>query len=262
MRLPTDIQAGEIKIQTYREFSADLSELTNLNLIQLKPLRGAALFVFAPSMVFTAVDKLFGGDGRFLTQIDGREFSNTEQRVINRMLKIALEAYSEAWSAVRKLDVRYLRSEMRAKFTNITSSPQDLVITTPFRIEIGTMVGECSICLPFTMVEPLRELLSNPQLVDTGEENKNWRRVLTREVQHSQLELTAHFVDIPLRLSQILKLQPGDVLPIDIPEHLVGHVNGVPVLTAQYGTLNGQYALRIERLINPILNDFNEEQPE
>jgi len=83
-------------------------------------------------------------------------------------------------------------------------------------------------------------------------------------VQHDRaaaLELIANFADISLRLSQILKLKPGDVLPIEKPDRIIAHVDGVPVLTSQYGTLNGQYALRVEHLINPILNSLNEEQP-
>ncbi|RCW01318.1 hypothetical protein A0U98_13175, partial [Shigella boydii] len=116
-------------------------------------------------------------------------------------------------------------------------------------------------CLPFSMIEPLRELLVNPPLENSRNEDQNWRDNLVRQVQHSQLELVTNFADISLRLSQILKLKPGDVLPIEKPDRIIAHVDGVPVLTSQYGTLNGQYALRIEHLINPILNSLNEEQP-
>ena len=73
--------------------------------------------------------------------------------------------------------------------------------------------------------------------------------------------LIAHFAETSMRLSRILQLKPGDVLPIDKPDRIIAHVDGVPVLTSQYGTVNGQYALRVEHLINPILNSLNEEQP-
>lgn len=185
--------------------------------------------MFSPSLVFIAVDNLFGGDGRFPTKVEGREFTHTEQRVINRMLKLALEGYSDAWKAINPLEVEYVRSEMQVKFTNITTSPNDIVVNTP--------------------------------LENSRNEDQNWRDNLVRQVQHSQLELVANFADISLRLSQILKLKPGDVLPIEKPDRIIAHVDGVPVLTSQYGTLNGQYALRIEHLINPILNSLNEEQP-
>ncbi|HAH2324778.1 TPA: flagellar motor switch protein FliM [Escherichia coli] len=229
LRRSPDITVGAIRIQPYHEFARNLPVPTNLNLIHLKPLRGTGLVVFSPSLVFIAVDNLFGGDGRFPTKVEGREFTHTEQRVINRMLKLALEGYSDAWKAINPLEVEYVRSEMQVKFTNITTSPNDIVVNTP--------------------------------LENSRNEDQNWRDNLVRQVQHSQLELVANFADISLRLSQILKLKPGDVLPIEKPDRIIAHVDGVPVLTSQYGTLNGQYALRIEHLINPILNSLNEEQP-
>ncbi len=252
LRRSPDITVGAIRIQPYHEFARNLPVPTNLNLIHLKPLRGTGLVVFSPSLVFIAVDNLFGGDGRFPTKVEGREFTHTEQRVINRMLKLALEGYSDAWKAINPLEVEYVRSEMQVKFTNITTSPNDIVVNTPFHVEIGNLTGEFNICLPFSMIEPLRELLVNPPLENSRNEDQNWRDNLVRQVQHSQLELVANFADISLRLSQILKLKPGDVLPIEKPDRIIAHVDGVPVLTSQYGTLNGQYALRIEHLINPI----------
>ncbi|ERT12875.1 MULTISPECIES: flagellar motor switch protein FliM [Photorhabdus] len=261
LRRSPDITVGAIKIQPYHEFARNLAVPTNLNLVHLKPLRGTALFAFAPSLVYIAVDNLFGGDGRFPTKVEGREFTNTEQRVINRMLRMALDSYRDAWDSIFKIEVEYIRSEMQVKFTNITTSPNDIVVTTPFQVEIGALSGEFNICIPFAMIEPLRERLTNPPLENVRQEDSLWRESLVKQVQHSELELVANFVDIPLRLSKILQLQPGDILPIDKPERLIVHVDGVPVLTSQYGTLNGQYALRVEHLINPVLNALDEEQP-
>lgn len=261
LRRSPDISVGAIQIQPYHEFARNLPVPTNLNLIHLKPLRGTGLFVFSPGLVFIAVDNLFGGDGRFPTKVEGREFTPTEQRVIHRMLKLALEGYSDAWKAINPLEVEYVRSEMQVKFTNITTSPNDIVVNTPFHVEIGNLSGEFNICLPFSMIEPLRELLVNPPLENSRREDQHWRENLVRQVQHSELELVANFTDISLRLSQILTLKPGDVLPIDKPDRIIAHVDGVPVLTSQYGTVGGQYALRVEHLINPILNSLNEDPP-
>lgn len=122
------------------------------------------------------------------------------------------------------------------------------------------MVGEFSICIPFAMIEPLRERLINPPIENLRQEDSVWLDSLVNQVKHSELELVANFTDIPLRLSKVLTLKKGDVLPIDKPERLIAHVDGVPVLTSQYGTVHGQYALRVEHLINPVLNALDEEQ--
>ncbi|OON35571.1 flagellar motor switch protein FliM [Izhakiella australiensis] len=261
LRRSPDITVGAIKIQPYHEFARNLPVPTNLNLIHLKPLRGTALIVFSPSLVFVAVDNLFGGDGRFPTKVEGREFTHTEQRVIRRMLKLALEGYSDAWKPIYPLDIEYVRSEMQVKFTNITTSPNDIVVNTTFQVEIGNLMGEFTICIPFSMIEPLRETLVNPPLANSRQEDESWRSTLVKQVQHSELELIANFAEVSMRLSRILELKPGDILPIEKPDRIIAHVDGVPVMTSQYGTLNGQYALRVEHLINPILHSLNEEQP-
>ncbi|WFQ81061.1 flagellar motor switch protein FliM [Xenorhabdus sp. SF857] len=261
LRRSPDITVGAIKVQPYLEFARNLAVPTNLNLVHLKPLRGTALFAFEPSLVYIAVDNLFGGDGRFPTKVEGREFTHTEQRIINWMLKLALDAYRDAWDSIFKLEVEYVRSETQVKFTNITTSPNDIVVTTPFQVEIGALTGEFNICIPFAMIEPLRERLTNPPVENVRQEESQWRESLVKQVQHSELELVANFVDIPLRLSKILQLKRGDILPIEKPERLIVHVDGVPVLTSQYGTLNGQYALRVEHLINPVLTALDEEKP-
>lgn len=262
LRRSPDISAGQINIQPYQEFARNLPVPTNLNLIHLKPLRGTALLVFSPSLVFIAVDNLFGGDGRFPTKVEGREFTYTEQRVIHRMMKLALESYREAWQAIYPLSIEFVRSEMQVKFTNITTSPNDIVVNTAFQVEIGNLVGEFSICIPFAMIEPLRELLVNPPLENSQQEDNQWRETLVKEVQLSALELTAHFADIPLTLSRILALKSGDVLTLDKPELVTVHVDNVPVFTGEHGILNDQYALRVASLINPILHSLHEEQPD
>ncbi|SFN63343.1 flagellar motor switch protein FliM [Izhakiella capsodis] len=261
LRRSPDITVGAIKIQPYHEFARNLPVPTNLNLIHLKPLRGTALMVFSPGLVFVAVDNLFGGDGRFPTKVEGREFTHTEQRVISRMLKLALEGYRDAWEPIYPLDIEYVRSEMQVKFTNITTSPNDIVVNTTFQVEIGNLMGEFNICIPFSMIEPLRETLVNPPLVNSRQEDDYWRDTLVNQVQHSELELIANFAEISMRLSRVLELKPGDIIPIDKPDRIIAHVDGVPVLTSHYGTLTGQYALRVEHLINPILHSLNEEQP-
>lgn len=215
LRRSPDISAGAIEIQPYQEFARNMPVPTNLNLIHMKPLRGTALIVFSPSLVFIVVDNLFGGDGRFPTKVEGREFTYTEQRVIRRLLALALENYQEAWQAIYPLTMEYVRSEMQVKFTNITTSPNDIVINTTFQVEIGNLVGEFTICIPFSMIEPMREMLVNPPLENSQHEDTLWRDNLVSEVKQSPLQLTARLSQLELTMAQILSLSPGDVLPID-----------------------------------------------
>ncbi|ENZ4138368.1 flagellar motor switch protein FliM [Enterobacter ludwigii] len=259
LRRSPDITAGNIKIQPYHEFARNLLVPTNLNLLHLNPLRGTSLMAFSPGLVFMAVDNLFGGDGRFPTKADGREFTPTEQRVIHRMLSMAREAYEFAWSSIYKIKTEYIRSEIQVKFTNITSSPNDVVVTTPFSVEIGSHRGEFNICIPFSTIEPLRELLSNPPMDNSRHEDTHWRGMLASQMRETELELAARFADIGTRLSNVMQMKKGDIIGLDKQELIEASVGGVPVFTARYGAVNNQYALKVEQMIQPSLLSLNKE---
>lgn len=259
LRRSSDITAGNIKIQPYHEFARNLPVPTNLNLLHLNPLRGTALMAFSSGLVFMAVDNLFGGDGRFPTKADGREFTPTEQRVIHRMLTMAREAYEFAWGSIYKIKTEYIRSEIQVKFTNITSSPNDVVVTTPFSVEIGSHRGEFNICIPFSTIEPLRELLSNPPMDNSRHEDSEWRSMLASQMRETELELVAQFADINTRLSNVMKMKKGDIIPLDKQEFIEANVGSVPVFTAKYGSVNNQYALKVDRMNQPAFKSFNKE---
>ncbi|MBT0722882.1 flagellar motor switch protein FliM [Rosenbergiella sp. S61] len=258
LRRSPDITVESIDIQPYQEFARNMPVPTNLNLLHMKPLRGTALIVFSPSLVFIVVDNLFGGDGRFPTKVEGREFTYTEQRVIRRLLSLALDNYQEAWQAIYPLTMEYVRSEMQVKFTNITTSPNDIVINTTFQVEISNLVGHFNICIPFSMIEPLRELLVNPPLENSQHEDCLWRENLVNEVQQSPVEVTARLTELSITLRQIMGLQVGDVLAIESPENIIATVDNVPVFTASHGIHHDQYALSVNQLITPLLSTLQQ----
>lgn len=248
MRRSADISVGAVQIQKYGEFIRHLPVPANINLMQMKPLRGTALFVFDPKLVFLVVDNLFGSDGRYHVRVEGRDFTQTEQRIIKRLLNLTLDSYGQAWRPVYPLDFEYVRAEMHARLANIVS-PNEVVINTTFLIEFGPIGGALNVCIPYSMIEPIRDLLSNP-LQGEVEVDKRWVKQLSKQIQSADVELRARFLSFQSTIGQLLKLQVGDVLPVEIPETIVAEVNGVPVMECGYGTSNNRYALRVQKMIN------------
>jgi flagellar motor switch protein FliM len=70
-------------------------------------------------------------------------------------------------------------------------------------------------------------------------------------VQLAEVELVAQLAQSSITVRDLLAMQVGDVLPIDIPPKIHAEVDGVSVLECQYGVVNGQYALRVDRMIAP-----------
>lgn len=248
LRRTAEVSIGPVRISKYSEFIRNLVVPTNLNLVQMKPLRGTSLMVFDPGLVFLIVDNMFGGDGRFHTRVEGRDFTLTEQRIIKRVLDIVFETYAKSWEPVYPIEFEYVRSEMNTKFANI-ATPNEVVVATTFTIEIGSASGEVHFCVPYATIEPIRDLLTSPLQGEFLGIDKRWVRLMTQQIQTAEVELVANLGTTRMSLHDVLNMKVGDVIPLAISEEVEAKVDGVPVMSCKYGVFNGQYALRVEKLL-------------
>ena len=243
-----EISVGEVKVQKYSAFLRETMVPTNFNVVSMRPLRGSALFVCDPTLIFAFIDALFGGVGKFPARIEGREFSGTEQRVIMRMVEILLREYNKAWQDIYPLELTYQRSEMQPQFVNIAAAG-DVVVSTIFTIEIGESVGSVRVCIPYANVEPIRDVLRSNNQGEAPGADKRWISLLSDQIQSAEVELVAELAKAPATVEQLLAMKVGDFIELDLGKTIKAHVDGVPVLEAGYGTSGGHYAIRIERVL-------------
>ncbi len=249
MRRSVDISVGPVKVIKYSEFVRNLVVPTNLNMVNMKPLRGTALLVFDPSLIFLIIDNLFGGDGRYHSRVEGRDFTQTEQRMIQRLLNVVFEDYERSWKSVYPITFEFLRSEMNPQFAAI-ATPNEVVVTATFNIELGNKGGTLYVCIPYSMIEPIRDLLYSALQGEHLETDKRWNKLLSQQIQGAEVELIANIGHTKVTFEQILSMQEGDVIPIEVPKMIKAHVDGVPVMECGYGTMNGRYALKVNSLIS------------
>ena len=255
MRRSPEISVGPVRVIKYSEFIRNLVVPTNINVAQLRPLRGSALFVFEPTLVFLVVDNLFGGDGRFHTRVEGRDFTPTEQRIIQRMLQVVFDDYQSAWKNVYPLTFEYVRSEMHTQFANI-ATPTEIVVATTFNIDFGAGGGAFHICIPYSALEPIRDLIYSTMQGDHTEPDRRWVRMLSKQVQVAEVELSATLLETSVTVKQLMQLKVGDVIAVDVPPTINATVDGVPIFECSYGARNGQYAIRIERPLRNSADDL------
>lgn len=254
IRRTADISVGQIRIQQYSEFIRNLPVPANFNVVQPKPLRGHALFIFDPNLIFLVVDNMFGGDGRFHTRVEGREFTQTEQRIIQKLLAAVFESYCKAWEPVYPLELEYVRSEMNSQFASVTTANEVVMVTT-FDIEFGGIGGAFHVLMPYAMIEPIRELLYSTVQGEHMASDTRWLRTLSKQIQSADIELTAILGHARITLDQVLKMRDGDTIQLDAQENIVAQVDGVPVMECKYGMSNGQYALKVEKILATRIND-------
>jgi flagellar motor switch protein FliM len=254
MHRNAEVSIGPIKVQKYGEFVRNLVVPTNLNLVQAHPLRGTGLIVFDPNLVFLVVDNMFGGDGRFHSRVEGRDFTPTEQRIIQGMLGVVFTEYTRAWEPVFKIRMEYVRSEMNSQFANI-ATPSEIVISASFSLEFGGSQAEMHICFPYSMVEPIRDLLYSTMQSDHLTQDNRWIKLLTKQLQTAEVELVCNFGTADVTLRDIVNLRAGDVIPLDVNDLLTGEVDGAPVLELTHGRRGGHYAVKVERFLATLENE-------
>jgi flagellar motor switch protein FliM len=227
---------------------------TNFNIMAIRPLRGQGLVVCEPTLVFGVIDTLYGGIGKFQTRIEGRDFSATEQRVINRLVEVIKQEYKTAWKGIYPLELEHQRSEMQPQFANV-ATPSEIVISTSFQLEIGEITGSIHFCLPYATMEPIRDVLYSSTQGDSIEVDRRWVNVLTREIQAAEVTLVAELARTDATVEQLLAMKPGDFIELHTEPRIQALVDGVPVFECQYGTHDSKYAIRIDRSLRS--NDIN-----
>ena len=244
MRRSCEVSVGGIQTMKFNEYTHTLFVPTSLNIFKMPPLRGSALFVVEPTLVFILVDNYFGGEGKFHAKIEGREFTPTEMRVIHIFMNLCFEDLIKAWQPVLPLEFEFQSREVNPQFANIVS-PSEVVIVSSIHVELDGGGGNIHITMPYALLEPIRELLDAGIQSDRSDVDERWTDALGEEVRSAEVELTATMAKTTLKLKEVLKLKDGDIIPIDLPEFSTVSSKNIPLFVSKMGVHNDQLAVKI-----------------
>jgi len=213
--------------------------------------------VLDATLVFSIVDTFFGGNGRY-AKIEGREFTLTEGRVIQMVLKQAFEDMVEAWNIIAGINIEYLSSEINPHFATIVS-PSELVVVSSFRIDLEGGGGELHVTMPYAMLEPIRDVLDSGMQSDRMDRDETWTQTLREEIEEAEVEMVPVLGHASLTVGNLVDLKPGDVIPCDFDGSVTLVAEGVPVARGNYGASRGQQAVkvtqRVTRRKSPVLSN-------
>jgi flagellar motor switch protein FliM len=260
IRKTPEVAINGIKVQKYSDFLREIVVPTNFNIVSVRPLRGSGLVVCEPTLVFGVIDALFGGSGKYPSRIEGRDFSPTEQRTIERLVQVAAAAYKTAWQSIYPIELEYQRSEMMPQFANI-ATPSEVVVVTSFTLEISGNTGSIFFCIPYSTLEPIRDVLYSTMQGDSNEPDRRWVNLLKQQIQPAQVELVAELAHAPSTVEQLLAFKPGDFIELDLKQIIQAKISGVPLFDCLYGTSNGKYSLKIDQMLTSASQGWVGEPP-
>ena len=255
LRRNAELSVSGVQMLKFAEYVHSLYVPTSVNLVRVKPLRGTALFVIDPKLVFVVVDNYFGGEGRFYNKIEGRDFTPTEQRIIQMLLEQAFVDMAKAWEPVTKLDFTYQSSEVNPHLANIVS-PSEVVVVSTFRIDLEGGGGDLHVTMPYSMIEPIRDLLDAGVQSDVTEVDDRWVGSLRNEIFEAEIEVKANLVETQMNIGDVNKLQLGDVIPFEMPEKVILESKGIPLFRGKMGLSNGKVSIKVQEVVKRESIDF------
>ncbi len=243
LRRSADVSVGGVQILKFGEYVHTLYVPTSLNLVKIRPLRGTSLFIMDAKLVFKLVDNFFGGDGRH-AKIEGREFTPTETRIVKMLLDQIFIDLREAWAPVLKVEFDYLNSEVNPSMANIVS-PSEVVVISTFHIELDGGGGDLHVTMPYSMLEPIREVLDAGVQSDVDDKDERWVKALRADIMDARVNLEMTVARRQVTLRDILEMEAGDVIPVEIPDELILRANGIPTFRGKLGLSRSSLAFKV-----------------
>ena len=248
LRKSPEISVTGIEMVKFNEYIQTLQQPTSLSMMKMLPLRGTGLIVLDPGLVFILVDNFFGGDGTIETKIEPREFTSTELRVIEKVVHISFQDLVKAWEPVMSVNFNYHNHEVNPQMATIVS-PTEVIVVSTFHVELDGGGGDIQIVYPYSMIEPIRNLLDTGVQSDHGEIDERWAILLKEELMHAKINMQALFVEKQVPISDLINFRAGDIIPIDMPEQVLLLAEDMPVIRGQFGEHQGNAAIKVEDVI-------------
>jgi flagellar motor switch protein FliM len=250
MRKSVDVSVVSTDSIKFGEFLRSLPLPSSLHIFRMEPFRGHGLMVIESKLVFTVVDNFFGGTGKDEAKVTGRDFSFIEIRMIKNVVLAALEDIEKAWKPVHPVTTTYVRSEVNPQFAAIVP-PGDLVLVLNFDIELETITGTLTICLPFASIEPVLPKLKAQFQSEELEVDQVWANRLRAELLLTEVETVAELGSAEITSSELLKFKVGDTLMLkeDADNPIILKIEGIPKLIGFPGTSKGNKAVQVSKII-------------
>jgi len=250
LRRVVDISVRSTELIKFGEFIKSLPVPTSINLFRMTPLRGNALMVFETRLVFTLVEMFFGGAGDMEVKNESRDFTEIESRMIKRVIISGLEDLQTSWRPVFPIQVNYSRTEVNPQFVSIVPH-SEIVIVVTFDIEIARAPMSITVCVPYSMIEPIRTKLNAGFQSEQDEKDNTWSNRFKQNLQKVNVDLVAKLGETSISVRDFLNLQKEDVLYLNHETNnpISVEVNGVQKFTGFQGTYKGHKAINIDELI-------------
>jgi flagellar motor switch protein FliM len=228
-------------------WDACVPNFVSLSLYRLLPIKGVVTLRIDASLVSQLVDRFYGGRGPG-SHVEKREFTPTEARLINRLSGQIMSALVESWAEIAKLEPILISRETGVAQAEILPADADVVVQT-FEIDLGIKDKFLiEVVYPQEGLSALEVPVGTRHVEEPRMKDPVWQAELGRRVEQVRLPVKTVLARPNLKMSELMGLKPGDVIPIHISRHLPLIVGDRVFAHGTLGEQDGVAAFMIEKL--------------
>jgi flagellar motor switch protein FliM len=241
-----DISIHNVEIVKFGEYMKTIPFPSSINIFRMEPLKGYSFFVIEAPLVFAFVEFFFGSTNAKHVESEGRSFTPIEQRVIKKVMTMALNDMANAWSGIAPIKPEHVGSEMSPQFVTIVT-PSELLIKIEIHIKVDDFAGKFFLCIPYSVIESVKEKLYSGVQTKKVEIDPLWVTSLKEILMDSYVELVAEIGNVELTFEEIVNLEVGNVISLGKPvsDGLLVRIEGLPKFIGMPGYSKGNQALKI-----------------
>jgi flagellar motor switch protein FliM len=247
LRKPAEVLVSPVQFQAFNEFQTAIQASSVVSKLTIAPLIGFGLVVCEAPLVFALVDTLFGGQSQSYPT-SARNFSATEQSIIQRLTSMLIDQYQQSWASIYPLTLSIQDSVDDLSSVAIVSATEVIVCNT-FTIEIEKLKGSFHICFPYTSLAPIRDVLLTSAFPKRNPIDNDWPEKLSQQIEFAEVELIANFTQMNSSVRDLLALEKGQILQCVIDKNVIATVSDVPLLNCRFGSKKGRIALKVNYLV-------------
>lgn len=198
---------------TYSEFIMSLSSPSCTYVFRMEPLDGVSVVDFSQSVVFSFVDRLFGGRGSSIST--DREITWIEKSVMNNIINRTLRDLERTWERILPLECNVEMLETNPEFVQVVPASETVVLIS-FELKSDNVNGLINLCYPYITIEPIALRLGGQNLVSSAKEIPKEELLKNRRrIELFDANVKAILGNVTMTVHDLMELEVGDVITLD-----------------------------------------------
>lgn len=251
MRTSCQLEVINSEAISYSEFSNALSNPALLAILEVRPLKGNFVMEMSANIGFAIVDRLLGGNGSGI--IHGRDFTEIEITVIQKIMSMMIDEMVEAWKNVVNIMPRLTQIETNPQFAQFIS-PTEIVALITLNLKIGSVEGLVNVCIPYITLEPIIDKLNTRYWFSSIKETnvELYGQYIEKQIELSKIPMRVILGKTNISVDDFVHLQCGDIIRLErkITDEVEVLVGNIPKFYGKAGLSGGKNAAMITGVMN------------